>query len=169
MASFGLIFKQRVRIGQNASGESLPIGAVELDASMEETHVSANQITQFPVEQGVDITDHIRRQPERITIRGMVTDHPIIFGGAGRSNRSLDAYQTFLKMLDDAQLITVVTTLRQYSNMAIESMEVPRNANLGSAVQVTLNMREVLTSEVAVAEGTTDLGTQNTTTVSGPL
>lgn len=161
MGAFGLIFKTRVRIGVNASDSFLPFGAVELDASMDETHTSSNEITRFPVEQGVNIADHVRRQPENLVITGMVTDHPLVFGGALRSGRSLEAYQNFLTMMDQADLISVVTSLRQYSNMVLETMVVPRNSKLGSAVQVTLTFSELLTAQVALAAGTSNLGTQN--------
>lgn len=160
MAQIGLVFKQRVRIGAGASDEFLPAGAVELDASLQENHTSSNEVTRFPVEQGVDITDHVRRQPERITIRGIVTDHPIVYRQRGIERRSIEAYQDFLTMMDEAQLISVVTTLRQYENMVIESMEVPRNAALGNSVEVNLTMTEVKTVLVARDEGTIDKGTQ---------
>lgn len=165
MANFGLIFKQRVRFGVNAEAESLPFGAVELDASIDESHASANEITQFPVETGVDIADHVRRQPDRLTIRGLITDHPITWGGAFRSDRSKDAFENVLNILNEAELITVVTSLRQYQNMILESVDVPRNSRLGHAVELSLSFREVLTAEVTSTAGTTDLGTQNTTVV----
>lgn len=165
MGSLGLLFKTRVRIGVDASEEFLPFGAVELDASIEETHSSSVQITQFPVEVGVAISDHVRRQPDRVTIRGIVTDHPLIFGGALRSGRSLDARGDFLSMLNAAELITVVTSMNTYSSMILESMEMPRNPLRSSAVEFLLTLREILTAEVAAAAATTDLGTQNPTAV----
>lgn len=166
MATIGLLFKTRVRFGVNASDEFLPFGAVQLDASLEETHTSQNAITQFPVEQGVDITDHVRQQPDRVSIRGIVTDHPLGLGGGGLvSGRSLEAYQKALTMLQEAQLISVVTSLRQYQNMVIESLEVPRTAKQGQSVEMSLSLREIKTAQVAVAAGTSDLGTQNATEV----
>lgn len=162
----GLGFIQRVRIGINATDDFLaPLGTIELDASIDESHTAVNEITEFPVEVGINITDHVRRQPDRVTIRGIVTDHPIQLGGALRSGRSLEAYQDFLVMLNQADLVIVVTTLRQYSNMIVESMTVPRTNTLGGAVEFTLVLREILTAEIALALGTTNLGTQNTTVV----
>lgn len=165
MGSLGLLFKQRVRIGVGASDEFLPVGAVELDASIDEIHTSANEITQFPVEKGVAIGDHVRRQPERLQIRGILTDHPVTFGGGLRNNRSQEGYQQFLTMMDNAELVQAVTSLRQYSNMVVGTMVVPRNNKLGNAVEMTLNLRELQTAEVADTTGTTDLGTQSGTAV----
>jgi hypothetical protein len=162
MGTLALITKRKVRIGEFASAEILPSGAIEMDASIEENHVHENEITQFPVEEGVDIADHVRRQPDRVTIRGIVTDHPINLGGAALSpDRSLDAYYNVVVMINEATLITVVTSLREYENMMVESMEVPRTNRLGNAVEMSLSLREVLTTQVDVAAATTDKGTQN--------
>lgn len=171
MALVDLLFKTRVRFGVGASEEALPFGAVQLDASIQETHVSKNEVTQFPVEEGVDITDHVRKQPDRVTIRGIVTDTPILgIGVQGVTNlstaRSIDAYGKALYMLAQAQLISVVTSLNTYSNMVIESLEVPRDSKRGQSVEMNLTLREVMTAQVALTAGTTDLGTQNTTAVS---
>ena len=171
MALVDLLFKQRVRFGVDASEEFLPFGAVELDASIEESHVSQNEVTSYPVEQGVDITDHVRKKPDRVTIRGIVTDTPIIsLGQAAQTNlstaRSIDAYGKTLYMLAEAQLISVVTSLNTYSNMVIESLEVPRDSKRGHAVEMSLSLREIKTAEVATVAGTTDLGTQTPSVVS---
>lgn len=176
MAALDLIFgqKKRVRIGVGASDEFLPVGAVEMDASLSESHQAANEVTRHPVEQGSDITDHVRRQPERVTITGVITDTPTTLGGALEENRSLSAFEKFLEMKDRADLVTVVTSLRQYSNMVIESYSIPRDARRGQSVEITLNLVEILTAQIAEippepaagtqsSRGTVDLGSQGTT------
>jgi hypothetical protein len=165
MGTIGLLFKTKARIGPFASAELLPTGVVEMDASIEELHVHTNQITQFPVEEGVDIADHVRRQPDRIMIRGIVTEDPITLGGGFGTGRSTDAYFELVAMLNEATVVEVVTSLRQYENMVVESMEVPRDKNRGNAAEMTINMRELLTVEVAAAAGLLDKGTQNGSTV----
>lgn len=163
MASFGLVFNQRVRFGVGAGEEILPVGCVELDASIEEQHSSENEITQYPVEQGVDISDHVKRLPDRLTLRGMVTDTPIKLGATNiGANRSIETYQDVIQILDDAETITIVTTLKQYENMMLKSVDVPRNARLGHAVEMSLSFRQIQTAEVTETQGTTDLGRQNT-------
>lgn len=179
MSAFDLIFgaKRRVRIGVGASDEFLPVGAVELDASLQENHVLENEITEFPVEEGTDITDHIRKKPERVTITGIITNHPNTFGGAlGNPDRAGEAYEKFLEMVNKAQVVTVVTTLRQYANMAIESISIPRSAQKGQHIEVTISLREIKTAVVesvtpapatgvGSSAGTQDLGAQNAVAV----
>lgn len=166
MALVSLLFKQRVRFGVGASAEFLPYGAIELDASIDEIHVASNEVSRFPVEVGADITDHVRRQPYELTIRGIVTDHPIgLTTFVGTAGRSIEAYGKALLMAAEGQLITVVTTLNTYDDMVIESLEVPRNSQRGYAVEMNIRLREVMTAEVAQAAGTANLGTQPTQAV----
>ena len=53
------------------------IGDIELDATISENHNFTNQITQWPVEDGSIMTDHVLSQPENLTLNGFVTNSPI--------------------------------------------------------------------------------------------
>jgi hypothetical protein len=107
----------------------------------------------------------VRKEPDSVTIRGLVTDHPITPGGGGIDKRSIEAYQKVLTMIDEAQLISVVTTIRQYDNMVIQSNDTPRNSRLGNAVEFNLTLREIRTVQVKKTEGTVNKGTQVGTAV----
>ena len=141
----------RVRIGVGASDEFLPAGSIEFDASITETHDSENDITQFPVEVGADITDHIRPQPERITINGIVTNTPIAFlaGVTTSPTRAEEAYAKIKSMRDNGDLVSVVTSLRQYDNMAIESFSTLRDSQNGNVVNTTITLREIFLAQTA--------------------
>jgi len=47
------------------------------DCVKEESHVRDAMICEHTVEQGVDIVDHVRPQPDELTIEGIITNHPI--------------------------------------------------------------------------------------------
>lgn len=49
---------------------------VEFDATMSETHDSASEVTEHPVEEGSAITDHVRRQPFTFTCEVYITNTP---------------------------------------------------------------------------------------------
>jgi len=53
------------------------IGQLFLDATIREEHSYRNRITQWPVETGANMTDHIRLEPDRITLEGFVTNSPV--------------------------------------------------------------------------------------------
>jgi hypothetical protein len=51
---------------------------LELDADLQEAHDLGSDITEHPVEEGADVTDHVRPRLRRVTIEGYVTDTPMI-------------------------------------------------------------------------------------------
>lgn len=83
------------------------IGNLVLDATISENQNYSNRITEFPIEDGSTITDHIMQEPEELTIEGFVTDTPTkILGGissAGSLENSSDrSYEAFVKLLEIA-------------------------------------------------------------------
>lgn len=52
--------------------------AFEWDIVTSEVHEATNEPTEYPVETGVDITDHVRIKPAQVTITGNVTNTPIV-------------------------------------------------------------------------------------------
>lgn len=60
-------------IWQGDSGQTYTI---ELDASVREQHDTTAQVTEHPVERGSNIADHIRAEPRRLTIEGVISNTP---------------------------------------------------------------------------------------------
>ena len=58
-------------------GENGETFFIELDAAISEQHNADNTITDFAVEKGANISDHVRPQPETISIEGRVSNTPI--------------------------------------------------------------------------------------------
>jgi hypothetical protein len=184
MGLFSLIFgsKRRVRIGNAVSDDFLPIGAVQLDASLNETHSGSVDVTQHPVEEGADITDHVRIKPETLSITGIVSNTPLIFLASLRESptRAEEAYEKLRDILRTREPISVITTLRQYENMVLTSMQTNRDASTGNVVNVTLNFQEIIiaSSETVAAPepaagtpssaGATNAGKQGTATAASP-
>lgn len=50
---------------------------ITFDVVESETHEKSNTITDHPVEQGEDISDHVKGDPDRLTLDAFVTGHPI--------------------------------------------------------------------------------------------
>lgn len=149
---FSLIFgkKRRVRIGGDATTyEFLPTGGVEFDAVLSESHGGTNEITKHPVETGADITDHIRRQPETLALTGVISNTPLVFLASltEKPDRAERGYQALKKIKDDGTLVRVLTTLREYDNMVIQSMTVNRDVQTGNIVKADLQLVEIFTAE----------------------
>lgn len=131
------------------------VGVVQLDASISETHNDEVEITEHPVELGSDIVDHIRKRPITLELNGLVTNTPVVFlaslfGGSPvegdflpSSDRVNRAYDELRKIQEDGEVVDVVTSLREYSDMAISSISISRDATTGQVLNATLSLREV--------------------------
>lgn len=55
---------------------NLTIGTIWIDVALSEKHSLTADVTEHPVEEGVNITDHVRPQPRTVQLEGLVTNHP---------------------------------------------------------------------------------------------
>jgi hypothetical protein len=97
-------------------------GALTFDASVSETHIDEAEITSHPVEGGGDVSDHIRKLPVSLEINGVITQ----------------------EIMDNGDVVEVVTSLRTYSNMAITAVSVLRDAQNGNILNCTVSLREII-------------------------
>lgn len=141
------------------SGKRTKIGVLQLDCTLDETHSLENMITEHPVEEGVNISDHIRRQPRMLEITGVVTNTPVvnfdkeeplspdISDTLSPVDRVRLAYAKVDELLVKGEIIDVQTTLETYRNMIIQDYSIPRNVETGNTLNVTISLRELLTAK----------------------
>jgi hypothetical protein len=145
------------------------IGSITLDASLQELHSGESEITDHPVEDGTNVTDNIRDKPDRVRIEGMVTNHPLNIEdrvdsvGAlvrGEAGRAETAFEQLREIKKNKQTVTIITSLKTYDNMAMETFEVPRDAELGNVVKFTATFKEIIIakSETRAAPSKGDVG-----------
>jgi len=149
-------------VPKNPSG----INQLEIDAVLREDHEYINTPSEYPVEDGSVITDHIRQTPEQITIEAITSDTPVVVstdqsGGTqirdDQSNRSQLAFDTLLQMagfevnkqddefatqVNEPQIVTITTGLKVYTNMIVKNLRIPRNVQTGSSLQYVIEFRK---------------------------
>jgi hypothetical protein len=156
------------------------IDILELDAAVHETHDYTNTITDFPVEKGFSISDHVFKVPEHLTMEGFVTNSPIPYSLTSvtvlldRGNRVNTAFERLLDLagydpsgqdytvLSKVKLpafLRVVTGLRVYSNMIITHLSFPRDITTGESLRFTCELRKVtvVDSERAIINNSSEL------------
>lgn len=137
-----LLFKEAIRGS---------VGILDLDAILSETHNKTNKVTAFPVERGADITDHISTLPVEVQLEGHITDTPVAtildpkieFGPMAGVSRSAAAYDLLKTIFESRTLITVVSGLDVYEDMAFVSLAIPRSPSTGSALNFQASFRKV--------------------------
>jgi len=141
-----LIFGSKVRA---------KVGLVQFDCSVSETHSDEATVTEHPVEEGTNISDHIRKGPASLELNGIVTNTPIVYLASLQAISPLDgdlapvqdraelAYAELQQIMKDGRTVEVVTSLRTYQNMALTGMSVTRDATTGQVLNCSLSLREI--------------------------
>ena len=149
------------------------VGAIEIDAVLEETHTLANTVTDHPVEQGYNITDHSRPEPDTVTMRCFISNTPLSTTQQTRSidagdtkntqftsntqqdvkigdtnGRGNNAYEKLKKLRVTGALVQIVTSLTVYKvtsteGMIITSISIPRTAENFDGLEFSISFKQI--------------------------
>lgn len=119
---------------------------IELDITLDANLSHSMTVTEFPVEDGVSISDHAQKQPAVVSIRSMVSATPlriISFNPIIGDARPVAAFEIMTALQENVELVRVVTDLRTYDSMALTSFNAPRRQDTKHALLFTAIFREV--------------------------
>ena len=113
--------------------------------------------TDLPVEEGADITEHVRLKPDSLTLRIVHTNDPLDDPIPGRPAidqfRADDAYRKLVNWEFEKVLLAVVLPDRTFENMIITNISPQKTSVSGAAFVGTVSFREIVrveTSQVAL-------------------
>ena len=129
--------------------DSRYIAGIIPDVVIRERHDDEMTITDHPIGSGAPITDHAFKNPESVYIEFGWSNSFIslnsmlggsIFAGAGNL---MDAYNRLLQMQKNAEVISIGTGKRQYTNMLIKSLSVETDIDTENALVVKAIFRKI--------------------------
>jgi hypothetical protein len=131
------------------------LGFLTLDVLVTENISLPNEVTKYPVEDGgPNISDHITRGNEEITIAGAITaTESLAFEFSGMCySKLIDTVETLRNMHAGRQPVKVVTGLGVYEDMAFTSLTINRTngQNGGQWLEINANLRKI--RKVAIKE-----------------
>jgi hypothetical protein len=131
----------------NQATKKIPsIGTLKLDTTIDESHNHSNTITDHPIESGFSVSDAIIHNPMSLSITGIISTHSLYPDRMNDGNspyRADSAYSKLVQLSNADALVTVVSTLKTYTNMGIESISVPRNSGIGQALEFSITFKKV--------------------------
>lgn len=128
------------------------IGTLQLDALISEQTSLSNGVTQYAVEEGAPVSDHISSEAEKLTIEGVVTGASVsLFGVHGRS-KMIEAKEALRVINEQRQPITVVTGLDVYPEFAMESCDISRNADDGEKLHISISLTKIRKAKTREAD-----------------
>lgn len=155
------------------------IGDLILDASHIENIKYSSKLTDHYVENGSVISDHILLQPVSLSLEGSITDDSIDIVGyaqnifnlpnisfsnsilSNKGPRQVAAYELLTGLYNSKSLVTVVAYLDTFTNMAIENLVFPNDANTGNRLFFKIELKKAnfaIVETVNIGTGSNNLG-----------
>lgn len=113
-----------------------------LDGFYSEEHRIRVRTTEYPVESGADLTDHVVREPYHLKLKGAAT---VYQHGA---SAGLNAWNEILVYIAERRPIAVVTRLGTYHNMIIVDVKTGVTADTGDSLDFEMELKEILRASV---------------------
>ena len=170
--------KKRVTIAEiDPNNENNILNVLTLDCTVSEGHEKSATVTDHPVEEGSDISDNYRLNPDFVTINGIVSDNPVLAlasiraqsalrtpEGASalrikedgtqakdvKATRSEEAYAFVERLMEQKRLVRASTNLKDYKNMAITNLRVPKDVQVATILDATFELREIVKARTEV-------------------
>lgn len=149
--------------------EGYAVGELGIDLILSESHSLSSIVTSHPVEDGSVITDHIQKNLRMGSLQARVSNHSrkaaqvnsnsteiadVIEAHktAMRTNRAMAAWELLQSIHDRSELVTIVTVMQKYTDVAITDIQVDRDSETGEALDFTISFQQV--KRVALKEVT---------------
>lgn len=118
------------------------IGSLVVDGFLQEDHNFTSVIPAFAVEDGLSVSDNVRQEPNRVSLTGFVSCHPLDM--LGKLNERADEAFAELKWIKESgETIEIVTDLMVYSDMIVSGLSVKRDASTGQALEFRVEAQEI--------------------------
>lgn len=122
------------------------IGAIFLDSLRSETNQLDSDVTSHPVEDGIDVTDHIAQRAEEVTIVGLVSGAQIHLYQGGRT-RLILVKEALREIHEQRVPVTVTTGVDKYEDFAVKSIKIKREAPT-DWLEVTATLVKIIKADV---------------------
>lgn len=125
--------------------QPVSINGIEFDALIDETHTLEATVPQYSVESGFSVSDAIILNPEKLEMTLYVTNTPVTW--YNRHGASQSRVNSIVKQLEElyytASPVTIVTSDRTYTNMAIESLSITKTFETGYAREIPISFQKI--------------------------
>lgn len=134
----------------------ITIDGYVIDATITQNHTLPSEVTSHPVQEGSDVTDHVRNLPVSFDCECIVSNTPIgpvaalrgfsqSVGGlvGGEALPSDDVYVHLLGVREAREPIVVDTPLQRYSDMILTNLTVPIESKTGDAIKFTATFTQL--------------------------
>lgn len=124
------------------SDKDYKVGAITFDLLLSEEHNFNSTVSQYNVENGSSITDHVQNDIITGTMSALITTFSL-YDGEIITNKCQDVLDKLEELYLKKELVDVVTLLKVYKNVIVTGINIPKDNSLGEAFIVTINFQQV--------------------------
>jgi len=118
------------------------IGTITFDLVLSENHNFNSIVTEHPIEDGSEITDHIENELENGTLNGLISNFSLNAGDI-TTNRAQDVFEALVALWKEKTTVTITTVLRVYESVVITSMPFMRDSSQGDSLPISISFRKI--------------------------
>lgn len=140
------------------------IASIELSAVPSKTHSRSAVLTQFPIEDGSPVNDHIIKRPFRFQMDAMVSNvqllgssqsaarFPNVISAAvpigltilslATGNAKEQAHNKLVQLFENSEPFDLVTSLRSYRNMVFITFDINEDTTTGDSLAFTATLEQ---------------------------
>jgi len=140
--------------------EPVSIDGLTFDALIESDESWDADVPVFPVETGFEVSDSVILRPIKLNMRLYLTNTPVTWRKLhGNSpHRVQEVLECLRQIYLRKEAITVKTNEADYVNMAIVSISLPKNIEVGEAREIPISFQQIRTVEAATTTIPANLG-----------
>ena len=129
--------------------QPVSVDGIEFDALIDSTEGFEAEVPEYSIETGFSVSDTIALKPETLSMTLFLSNRPVTWknrlgGGEGRVE---DVTKRLEELYFKRQLITVTTSAKTYTDMAITSISIPKNRGMLDAMENPISLKKVRTTE----------------------
>jgi hypothetical protein len=137
--------------GQTKIIEALePTHVVAFDALITDATDLSVTITDHPIEDGADVSDHVRDDPDQLRLDIIVSQTPANIPDLVKTTAAMDffrqeeAWQRLVDLLKRHAFVRVVTSVATWEDMVIQSLSRSRSSTVGQALEATIKVKKIV-------------------------
>lgn len=149
-------------------GVDLGIQGLPFDLFISEEFEASYTLSKHPMQNGVKVSDHVRKEPMKIPIKGMFTNHPISYKlnrerkvelekldfNQKLENRALKYFNKLKELADKMEPVKLITSLHNSDNMIITNISSARDEKSRDSILFNVTLEEIFI--VSLSQQTVD-------------
>ncbi len=134
-------------------GPKQTIGELVVDAVIKESHHFRAYISEHPVENGSTMADHVDNLPISLELECLVSNTPMslvgltLYDSLQRSSSNNDfaqlAFDKIAEIFTKREPLSIVTTLKTYANMVLESLSIERDGHSAESLHFNCTAKQI--------------------------